>query len=172
VADYDDNLLNTSENLAAVDWDHLETGGIPAEGKHRVTITKVGGELKNFKTYTGPQAVLQMTITEGDDKGKMIFDRINLPHASEAQGNQNRRVLIASRLGLIQTGSKDTTKINWKLLEGMEAVVTVIHKKGTGDNAGKTYANLSFDGYENIDAAMVTSPGPGGAAGPEAYADI
>jgi len=79
VADYDDSLLNTSENLAGVDWDHLETGGIPAEGKHRVTITKVGGELKNFKTYTGPQAVLQMTITEGDDKGKMIFDRINLP---------------------------------------------------------------------------------------------
>jgi len=47
-----------------------------------------------------------------------------------------------------------------------------IHKKGTGDNAGKTYANLSFDGYENIDAATVTSPGPGGATGPEAYADI
>jgi len=171
VADYDDSLLNTSENLAGVDWDHLETGGIPAEGKHPVTITKVGGELHNFKTYTGPQAVIQMTIRGGADKGKMIFDRINLPHASEAQGNQNRRVLIASRLGLIQTGSKDTTKINWKLLEGMKPVVTVIHKKGTGENAGKTYANVTFDGYEHPDAAIPPGPGPE-AAGPEAYADI
>lgn len=180
--DYDDALLATSENLANINWDTLETGGMLSEGKHLVKINKVVGELHNFANYTGPQAVLQMIVLDSktpEDIGKMQFDRINLPHPSEAQGNQNRRVLIASRLGLIEKGAKETAKINWKILEGVQCVITVIHKKGTGQNAGKTYANVDFSGYEGPEIwdsykAGVTpgAPGGNGGAAQDSYADI
>ena len=184
MADYDDSLLVTSEKLENVNWDTLETGGTLSEGKHLVKINKVAGELHNFPTYTGPQAVLQMIVQDSrtpEDIGKMQFDRINLPHPAEAQGNQNRRVLIASRMGIIEKGSKETAKINWKILEGMSAVITVVHKKGTGQNANKTYANVDFAGYEGPETwdayksgavPGAVAGGNGASAGQDTYADI
>ena len=170
-----DDLLKTKEVLKDVNWDTLSTGEMVGEGRHLVKINKVTGESHNFKDYTGIQAVLQMVVQEGPDQGKTIFDRINLPHAQEAKGNQNRRVLIASRMGLIEKGTKDNVDINWKILEGMMAVVTVIHKKGTGQNANKTYANVEFDGYEGPETWNAAAAGPapsGAAASKDAYSDI
>lgn len=180
--DYDDNLLMTSENLGSVNWDTIEMGQMVGAGKHLVKINKVAGELHNFEKYTGPQAVLQMVVQDSqnpENVGKMQFDRINLPHPSEAQGNQNRRVLIASRLGLIEKGAKDARQINWKILEGVLCVIEVEHKSGTGKNAGKTYANVTFAGYWGADEweavkagtlASVTSSN--GAGAQDNYADI
>jgi hypothetical protein len=171
--EYSDDLLQTSQPLAGVDWDHLETGGIPAEGQHLATVIKVGGYLFNFKNYTGPRAKVQFQIKEGPDKGKMVYDDINLPHPQEAPGNVNRRVLIASRLGLIPKGSKDTVAINWKLLEGKDVLITVEHNKGSGDKANKTYANITFAGYEDPAAATATPPGAGTpGTTKDQYADI
>jgi hypothetical protein len=179
--DYDDALLNTDESYAGTDWDNLETGGMASEGKHLATIVKVKGELHNFKDYTGPQAALQLKIKDSlvaDDIGRMVFDRINLPHHAEAQGNHNRRALIASRLGLIPHGTKDAHKINWKLLEGKDAVITVVHRKGEGKNAGKTYANIDFAGYEAAECWSTYKgggvPGKPGVAGTatDQYSDI
>ena len=170
-----DDLLKTKEVLKDVNWDTLSTGEMVGEGRHLVKINKVTGESHNFKDYTGIQAVLQMVVQEGPDQGKTIFDRINLPHAQEAKGNQNRRVLIASRMGLIEKGTKENAEINWKILEGMMAVVTVIHKKGTGQNANKTYANVEFDGYEGPETWNAAAAGPapsGAAASKDAYSDI
>jgi hypothetical protein len=162
--DFDDSLLVTQENLAVVDWDTLESFGLPSEGQHLAVIKKVGGYLHNFKDYTGPRAKLQMEIKEGQEKGKQVYDDINLPHPQEKDGNVKRRVLIASRLGLIPKGSKDATQVNWKLLEGKSVLVTVVHVKS--DKDGKTYANVPFDGYE--------APGAASTAGisQDDYADI
>ena len=169
--DYDDSLLQTSEAMAAVDWDTLETGGLASEGKHLATVKKVGGYIHNFKTYSGPRAKVMFQIKEGPDKGKVVYDDISLPHPQESQGSQNRRVLIASRLGFIPKGTKDTQKINWKILEGRDVLITVEHNKS--EKTGKTYANLSFDGYENPSAAPPPgAPGPTPPAGRDQYADI
>jgi hypothetical protein len=161
---FDDTLLITQENLAVVDWDNLESFGLPGEGQHLATIKKVGGYLHNFRDYTGPRAKVHFQIKEGLDKGKMVRDDINLPHPQEKEGNVKRRVLIAVRMGLVPRGSQDTTQVNWKLLEGRDVLITVVHVKS--DKDGKTYANVPFDGWEAPGQAS------GGAPPQDQYSDI
>ena len=171
---YDDDLLLTNENLSNVSWDELERGGIVSEGQHLALIKKVGGYLHNYADYSGPRAKVQFQIVDGPDKGKTQFDDISLPHVQESQGTKNRRLLIASRMGLIQKGSKDSTKVNWKALEGAQVLITVEHNVSKTNN--KTYANVTFDGWQDP-AAAPTPPsgvagGNGGTAGKDTYADI
>ena len=171
--EYDDSLLQTSENLAGVDWDGLETGGLVSQGEHIALVKKVGGYLHNFKEYTGPRAKVQLQIVEGPDKGKVLYDDISLPHPQESQGSQNRRILIGSRMGLIQKGSKDASKVNWKVLEGAKVLITVEHNVSKTNN--KTYANVTFDGWQDPAAAPATAgPAPAGAGAKPAqdYGDI
>ena len=171
--DYDDSLLQTSENLAGVDWDALETGGLVSEGQHLALVKKVGGYLHNFKDYTGPRAKVMLQIVDGSDKGKVVYDDITLPHPQESQGSQNRRVLIGSRMGLIQKGSKDASKVNWKGLEAAKVLITVEHNVSKSN--GKTYANVTFDGWQDPAAAPTPPSGvPGGNGGTakDTYADI
>ena len=170
--EYDDSLLQTSENLAGVGWDGLETGGLVSQGEHIALVKKVGGYLHNFKDYTGPRAKVQLQIIEGPDKGKVLYDDISLPHPQESQGSQNRRILIGSRMGLIVKGSKDASKVNWKVLEGAKVLITVEHNVSKTNN--KTYANVTFDGWQDPAAAPATpGPAPAGAGtSPEKYGDI
>lgn len=179
--EYDDSLLGTSESMGGVDWDNLEFGDIPSEGKCLCTIAKVLGKQKNFKEYTGPVANIQLKVKDSlvpSDIGKMLFDTINLPHEKEKQGNQNRRALIASRMGLIPEKTKEVVNINWKLLEGKDAVITVIHRKGEGEKANRTYANVEFGGWESPEAwatyknAGAPSTTSGASSQPAQYGDI
>lgn len=169
--DYDDNLLQTSEAMAGVDWDSIETGGMTSEGKHLATVKKVGGYIHNFQNYSGPRAKVQLQIKEGIDKGKILYDDITLPHPQESDGSRSRRLLIASRMGLIPKGSKETQQVNWKVLENRDALITVEHNRSTKNN--KMYANVTFDGWEDP-AAATTTPPPAGSSAPaqDRYADI
>jgi hypothetical protein len=173
---YDDTLLQTSENLAAIDWDNIEGGGklSVANTPHLCLVKKVGGYLHNFEKYTGPRAKVQLQVVSGPDKGKNQLDDITLPHPQESDGSRNRRILIASRVGLIEKGTKETAQINWKSLEGRQVLITVEDKVSTKN--GKTYANVTFDGWQ--DPAAVPEAGKAaGAAGAtkpnqDAYSDI
>ena len=171
--DYSDDYLMTNENLADVSWDTLESGGLVSEGQHLAVVKKISGYLFNFQAYSGPRAKVMFQIVDGPDKGKTQFDDISLPHAQESQGTKNRRILIASRMGLIEKGSKDTAKVNWKILEGAKVLITVEHN--VSKTNGKTYSNVTFDGWADP-AAAPTPPsevanGNGGAA-KDTYADI
>ena len=174
--EYDDSLLQTSENLAGIDWDGIEHGGLVSQGEHLALVKKVGGYLHNFKDYTGPRAKVQLQIIEGPDKGKTVYDDITLPHPQESQGSQNRRVLIGSRMGLIVKGSKDASKVNWKGLEGAQVLITVEHN--VSKTNGKTYANVAFDGWQDPAAAPAAATQAGATAGgnggtaKDTYADI
>jgi hypothetical protein len=115
-----------------------------------------------------------MQIIEGPDKGKVVYDDITLPHPQESQGSQNRRVLIGSRMGLIVKGSRDASNVNWKILEGAKVLITVEHN--VSKTNGKTYSNISFDGWNDPTSAP-TPPGgvgapSGGNGGKDTYADI
>lgn len=167
--DYDDKLLLSSENTDAVDWDGME-GGLPAEGQHLAVVKKVGGQMKNFATYTSAQAVVQFQIIEGLDKGKTVYDRIALPHAMEEQWKQNKRLLVASRMGLIPKGSKGTHQLNWKILEGRQVLITVEHYEYEKDGKKKKGASLSFDGWE--DPASGVHQAASGATQQAQYPDI
>ena len=112
----------------------------------------------------------QTLVLAGPDAGKFVYDDLNLPHRKEKAGNQNRRLLIASRLGLIEKGAKDNVGINWKLLEGRQAVVSVVHTKSEKD--GKVYANITFDGYEGPESWQAQAASGAGGSGPDQWADI
>ena len=169
--DYDDSILSTSENLAGVDWDGLETGGLASEGQHLAYIKKIGGYIHNFKDYTGPRAKVMFQIKEGKDKGKVVYDDIGLPNVKEADGSRNRRLLIASRMGLIPKGTKETKQVNWKILEGRDVLITVEHNTATN---GKTYANITFDGWQDpaMQPSSAATIGQAAATPPDQYADI
>lgn len=174
--EFDDSLLQTTEHLENIDYDSLEGFDIPAEGKHLVLIEKVSGYMFNFTNYTGPRAKLKMRVIGGatpDDVGKYIYDDINLPNPNEKEGNIKRRVLIAVRLGLIPRGSQDARQVNWKALEGAQAVVEVIHTYE--EKKKKTYANVTFGGYEAPETWNLPPDGNGGgngSAGKETWNDI
>lgn len=170
---YDDNLLQTSENLATIDWDNMETGGALSVGTHLCVVKKVGGYFHNFKEYTGPRAKVQLQVLEGPDKGKIQYDDINLPHPQETQGSQNRRVLIGSRMGLIPKGSKETKQVNWKVLEGRQVLITVEHT--VSEKNKKTYSNVTFDGWQDpavAPAGAAPSSAAADASGQDKYGDI
>jgi hypothetical protein len=60
--------------------------------------------------------------------------------------------------------------VNWKALEGKDVLITVEHNKASN---GKTYANVTFDGWQ--DPAAASSPvvaGQAAAAPADQYADI
>lgn len=172
--EYDDSLLQTSEAMGGVDWDTIETGGLVSEGKHLATIRKIGGYLHNFSTYTGPRAKVQFQIKEGPDKGKVLYDDITLPDPREADGSRNRRILIASRMGLIPRGSKETHQVNWKVLEGRDVLITVEHSDPNKDTKRRVFANVAFAGWEDPAAAAAAPPPHPGATTQvqDRYADI
>ena len=124
---FDNSLLATQESMAGVDWDNLESFGTPAEGQHLATIISVKGYMQNFANYTGPRAKGGRPFDEGADKGKFVYDDINLPHGQEKDGNVKRRALITSRMGLITKGTHETVQVNWKALEGRDVLITVEH---------------------------------------------
>ena len=171
--EYDDSLLGTSENLAPIDWEGMESGGklSVANTPHLCVVKKIKGYQHNFEKYTGPRAKVMLQVVAGPDKGKMQHDDITLPHPEESQGSQNRRVLIASRMGLIEKGSKDVVNVNWKALEGAQALITVEDKVSTKN--GKTYSNVKYDGWQDPGAQGIGSgPPAAGKASTEAYNDI
>jgi len=146
---FDDSLLATQESMAGVDWDNLESFGTPAEGQHLATIISVKGYMQNFANYTGPRAKVKFMIKEGADKGKFVYDDINLPHGQEKDGNVKRRALIASRMGLITKGTHETVQVNWKALEGRDVLITVEHAYSEKDGKKKgPFANVSFSGWD------------------------
>lgn len=173
---YDDSLLDTSENLATINWDDMEGGGklSPANTPHLCLVKKIGGYQHDFQDYTGPRAKVSLQVIDGPDKGKTQYDDITLPHPQESQGSQNRRVLIGTRMGLIVKGSKDASKVNWKILEGRQVLITVEDTISKKNN--KTYANVTFDGWQ--DPAVTPTPATGaiapGGGGPaqDKYGDI
>lgn len=171
MTDFDDTLLNTTEDLSNIDYDQLEGYGLVSEGRHLVEIERVAGYMHNFQHYTAPRAKLKMRVVGGTDIGKYIYDDINLPHRDEKQGNQNRRVLIATRLGLVAKGTKETKAVNWKLLEGKQAVVTVVHTESEKDGKKRTFANVEFSGYEGPESWNM-NPGGNGNTPKETWSDI
>jgi hypothetical protein len=178
--EYDDSILETSEDLGTVEWDNIEGTGTPAEGTHLCLVKKVLGHQYNFKSYTGPRAKVMLQIIDGPDKGKLIYDYITLPDSHESQGSQNRRALIGTRMGLFPKGSKETRNVKWKTLEGLQVLITGDHnqspdKKWAEQNPTApakmlTFFNVKFDGWQDPAVAAAGAPPAGAAVGAAAGA--
>lgn len=163
---FDDSVLATVEqNLANIDYDQLDGYSMVSEGRHLVEIEAVGGYIHQYNGSETPRAKLKMRIIAGPDTGKYQFDDINLPVDNEKQGNQNRRILIATRLGLLPKGAKQATNIHWKQLQGKKAVITVEHKESDKNGVKKKFANVTFGGYEAPETWNMPLGGNGGNGG-------
>ena len=185
--EYDDSLLNTGLDLDGVDWDGLETGGMVAEGQYLALIKKVRGQAKNYgvakagetlkegtEVYTGAQAIVMLQITEGPEKGKTIYDRIDLPNKAEEDWKKKKRLLIAKRCGLISRDQKGTQEVSWKRLEGSTVIIVVEHYQ-YGKNKEKTGSQLNtFKSYRDpaLEPEAGKADNPGNTDGKAAYADI
>jgi hypothetical protein len=133
-----DNNLNHQDSVGIPS----PRGGLIRAGRHLVKIISVKGQLHNFKEYTGPRALIEMEVLHGSDSGKIIIDKVRMPHSDETKGMLHRRVRIACRLGLIPWGIKETVQVNWKLLEGVTCWVDVAYKTLGGRKV------LTVDNYE------------------------
>jgi len=125
---------------------------------------------KNGAEYSFVQANLKWKILEAkkiganeveageyeDLEGKFIWDSINMYHPSEKPGTKNRRVLVASKLGLLD-GGKELTRDSWSGdVLGRKALVTTIDNEWVDKFGGKqTNVKVDFGGYQSVDQGPV-----------------
>jgi len=146
----DDSELVCSQNMKGVNYDDIESGGSASVGRHVALIKRVKAQRKDYDTYTGIQAVLLFTIQEGDDKGKVAYDRIDLPHEAEEDWKKNKRLLVAKRCGLISREDKETVNINWKLLEGRVVMIELERNEYPDKkNPGKTKVGININQFKS-----------------------
>lgn len=156
-----DDLLKTQETYEPADFD----GGfeMPPEGQVRLRIESVTGKMHDYDGYTGPRAEIKCVSVDNPKASLLCW--VTLPHPNASDGSKKHRALILSRLGFITKGDEATAlTFDWKKLEGLEFIGMVEHR----EHDGKTYANLTFDGWERVEGA---SPAPQ-SLGTDAFADI
>lgn len=87
--------------------------------------------------------------TEEDQEkwaGKFIFDNVSLPRKNEPDALKNRRIMILMRAGIISKTAPNIPKDAWsKQILGKQFVVE--HVDNLDKKSGKTYRQISFDGY-------------------------
>jgi len=112
---------------------------LPSEDSHRLEVVKIG-ELKTIQTSYGPKEKFSITIKvldEVDSKGEPLNVFMN----------------VSPSIGVKATLGKFLRRLKWNLtgkvqmddLLGTKFKATVAHNAGTGDSAGKTFANILVD---------------------------
>jgi len=142
-----DDILRTKDTYVDKDFDE---GGEPVlPGEHLAEIEEVTGDMYEFKGYTGPRATLKLRVIDEKDESynRCVWDRINLPHPEEKDGNRKRRALILSRLGFLTRGDQEI-EFDWKRLEGMQVVIDTEENNYTDSNGKpRQGASVKFSGY-------------------------
>lgn len=125
-----------------------QEGFVPiAAGKYIAAITS--SEMKETKAKTGHYLNLQVKIMEGDSKGKIIFDLLNLvnpnPVAVEIANKRLNSICKACRL----RGVEDSEE-----LHGIDMAITVGVEEATADWPAKNkilgYADLEEATKDNL----------------------
>lgn len=161
---YDDSLLETQENLAGVDYDNLDSSGLP-KGEFACVVDLVKGKQGNFdKTekdvaYTCGVAVLKLKCIEGQYKGQTKFDDVRLPPKTgpEPDWAKNRRVSVLNAFGIIKKGDHEAAKtVNWKNdIEGRKIILVVDAPQPYTDDDGNKKPGFPrvkmFGGYKPYD---------------------
>jgi len=178
--EYVESQVGGEEAVSEADAKRAEAGGQMPIGKFLCICRESTPREKNFNNYDCIAANLKWEVirpveVEGKAptqeqvdalRGRSIYDDVCLPHAKEKDGMKNRRILVAKRCGLLAGGGV-LNMDSWRRgIIGKRAVLTVIHEKS--EKTGKTYAKVSFDGYEA--EAAPAGKAPQGNAGGQAPA--
>jgi hypothetical protein len=100
--------------------------------------------------------------------GSIFNDQIRMYHEDEKQGTANRRIKIATALGILKPGVPVTSK-SWGTLEGTKVIIDTVWSKWV-NNEGETQKNIKLDFFNGYTAYKKTGqPGqPGQLEQPDA----
>jgi hypothetical protein len=102
-------------------------------------------------------------------EGRFIYDDVYMERDGEKDGMRNRRLLIASRMGLVKPGEKMTQKTWSKDVIGKKVILTTeLNKYKDKDGNDKENVKVGFSGYESIDGHTSAS----GSAKSDTFEDI
>lgn len=156
---WDDSYLMTEENLSNIDYDNLDTSGLPVAEDIPCVVDSVRGKRGDFDDYSCGVAVIKWKCFEGPYKGRTKIESIRLHHPKEPDWCKNKRLVLLTKLGVISKGDHDAAKkINWKAdLEGRKAFITTEESEYEDKKTKKKKKgiNIAFAGYKPYDG---TSP--------------
>jgi|GEM_PF-856513 len=179
-----ENELTWDDDLGEIDEQVTEEAIKNAESMGKVPIGKyfckcVGSvpKQKDFANYSCIAAGLRWEIlkvlemdgnpVKGDEggayEGRTIFDDVALYSPSEKEGMRNRRILIASRTGLIGSSNDKITKAMWKNdIIGKNVILNYIEEGYTqkGSTVERKVRKVAFNGYESADGMEITDQTP------------
>ena len=180
----EENTLTWDDDLGEIDEQVTEEAIKNAESMGKVPVgryfCKCVGSLpkqKDFTNYSCIAVGLRWEIlkvleingepVKGDAgeayEGRAIFDNVALYSPFEKDGMRNRRILIASRTGLISSSNDKITKEMWKNdIIGKNIILNYIEEGYTpkGSTVEKKVRKVAFDGYESADGMEITDQTP------------
>ena len=150
-------------------------GGVPV-GKFLCTCTKSVPKQKNPRDkdkssyfvaslYWRVDRALEVdgVVLKGDEgegyEGRLIFDDVILPREGEKDGLRKRRILIASRTGIISNTSEAIPSNAWsELILDKQVILERIEDSYLAEGGiKKTSIKVAFSGYESTDKAAVVT---------------
>ena len=123
---------------------------LPSEDSHRLEVVEIG-EMKKYETAFGTKDKFTIKIKVLDEKSSEGEDLHVFLTVSPSIGVKATLGKFLRRLKLNVTG-----KIDMDELVGFKFKASIAHNEGTGQSAGKTFANLVIDTV----APLTTKPQP------------
>ena len=174
---WDDDLGEIDEQITEDDIKKAENMGKVPVGKYFCECVGSVPKQKDFANYSCIAAGLRWEVlrvleingepVKGDEgeiyEGRLIFDDVALYSPSEKDGMKNRRILIAKRVGLINSSNDKITKKMWKEdIIGKKAIINYIEEAyiPKGSTVEKKTRKIAFDGYESADGIEITDQTP------------
>ncbi len=113
---------------------------LPSEDQHKLEIVEIG-EMKKFETAYGEKEKFAIKIKVLDQKAEKDGSDLNVfLNVSPSIGQKATLGKFCRRLKLNLDKQFDTEE-----LIGIKFLASIAHNEGTGNSAGKTFANLVID---------------------------
>ena len=113
---------------------------LPSEDQHKLEIVEIG-EMKKFETAYGEKEKFAIKILVLDQKAEKDGSDLNVfLNVSPSIGQKATLGKFCRRLKLNLDKQFDTEE-----LIGIKFLASIAHNEGTGNSAGKTFANLVID---------------------------
>lgn len=120
---------------------------LPSEDQHKLEIVEIG-ELKKFETAYGEKEKFAIKIRVLDQKAEKDGSDLNVfLNVSPSIGQKATLGKFCRRLKLNLDKQFDTEE-----LIGIKFLASIAHNEGTGNSAGKTFANLVIDTVRPLSA--------------------
>jgi len=124
---------------------------LPSEDQHKLQIVEIG-EMKKFETAYGEKEKFAIKVKVLDQKAEKDGSDLNVfLSVSPSIGVKSTLGKFCRRLKLNLDKQFDTEE-----LVGLGFIASIAHNEGTGNNAGKTFANIVIDTVRPLSNAKAT----------------